>query len=300
MSIVSFQAGVNPTFWDTSPYGPVQWGGQGGNCVAAGIPPNSGTVWAIWQVQVSGIAAGEAFNGIRIQGGYDFTVGAGGAGITRTAGLLGRLSNTSGGFHNQTGTVMAGGIPGTGTGQNLNYILTSGGFTSTDLLNGTFYFGIAVQTGAPDAGNGTFRFGALAFTAYTGTDVPTPAPTAPSGTITNPKANVDPGKVAGIEQFASVSFRLDTPASLSGLSHRWDLPFQGGLLFSTGNEQLIISGLFTGSVSNTGPITITPGTKVKSYTITCTCGVPANPSFKMSAQLVVRPQPATGGIFTEA
>jgi len=130
------------------------------------------------------------------------------------------------------------------------------------------YLGVAVKTDSAGTDLGTFRFGALAMTFFTGSDVPNPPAGQMSGVLTNPAANVDPGKVAVIEQFAALTFQVTQPAGLNGLTHTWTLPAGSGLTFaSNGSIQVIFSSLFTGSISNTGAINIVAGTPPGDYAI---------------------------------
>ena len=300
MSVIQVAA-ASVSYQTPSAYGnSTLWGFQGGNLVL-NLLPGAGSLWGIWPVQVPGLPTGEVINQILVQGGDDFTVGAGGAGITRQAVLYMNMFTTVAGFSGQTGTSIDT-VPGTGTGHALNLLFTKGGFTTNDLINGLFV-GVAVATGIQDGSQmGVFHLSTLSLTFYTGPDNANPPPTATHGKLTDPVANYNPGKLPGIEQFASCAFQLLSPASLVGLTHVWDLPSPNiGLTFaSTGNTQLIIGSQTTNSVSNTGLINIAPNTPVKEHFISCRCGTPGSPNYTLRGPLIVRAQPMFGGFFTEA
>ena len=192
-----------------SAYGSNFWGMISGG-VASSIPNAQGAAWAYWKMQASGIPAGQAFNGFNVQANIDFTVGAGGAGISRASSLyvLG-LPHT--GFGGASGVAISG-APGTGAGQVVNAVYQPAGFTSSDLLNGTMYLGVAVSTTGADAGlgNGIFRYVPTNIILYTGADTPTPPAGNISGTLTNPAANNFPGAFPG-STLAALTFVYAQP-----------------------------------------------------------------------------------------
>jgi hypothetical protein len=177
---------------------------------ASFIPIGQGTNWMVWAFKVTGIPAGEVMNGIRVQGTNDFTVGSGGAGMTRQAVIYLRPSRSFN-YASASGTASQT-LVGTGTGASMNAVLSLAGATSDDLLAGNIFVGVAAGTNSGDSGygSGTLRYNAISFTFYTGPDLPTPGAGAPSCTLTNPVANYNPGIFLG-GVFGQMRYTLDKP-----------------------------------------------------------------------------------------
>jgi len=271
MAVHSVIAPYNGYAVATSAMGATTWMPGNGNLVANAIPAGAGTKWAYWKFQNAGIPAGETMTGITISGGNDFTVGGGGAGKTRVAGLAYKLARNPSEFNAAAGTQMDS-LVGTGTGKTLNAVINPTGFTSNDLING-MYIGIGVGTNSADAadGGGTFRYGALTFVFTTGANQPTPPPSSPNGILTNPVGNQSPGVYPG-GQFASLSFKLTAPDFPQTTSLRYDWSFNKiGFTFSNGASSLLqtntAGGGITNLIGNTGLITVAatvrPGTDVQ-------------------------------------
>ena len=198
MAVIQIGAGgvsyMTPSAYGTS----TPWGSQGSNLVA-NILPGQGTLWGIWPVQVSGLTPGETINQVLVQGGDDFTVGAGGITITRTAVLYMNMFKTIAEFSMQAGSAIDN-LVGTGSGHSLNLLFTKGGYTTTDMINGMF-IGVAVATGPQDGAQmGVFRLSTLSLTFYTGPDNANPPPTAPSASasaVGRPPCELPTGEAAG-------------------------------------------------------------------------------------------------------
>jgi hypothetical protein len=275
-----------------SNYGNYPWS------LPAGVPTNvvgigAGTKWMVWLFTTTGIPPGESFNGIRVQGTNDFTVGGGGAGMTRQAIVYLRPSKSFD-YAGQTGSSVQT-LVATGTGASLNTLLTPAGWTSTDLLNGVFV-GVAAMTNSGDSGqgSGTLRYNAITFTFYTGSDVPSPPAGQTKTTLTNPVANYNPGKFAG-QQFAALDYVLLDPHTNAYFNMEFDLPL--GLTFvNSGSTNITLQKGASGDTANpwnasTGLINVAASTKGGTYSIRAQCrGVSGNPTVSgiQTGQLLVQ------------
>lgn len=229
MSVI--QVPASPVRWGSafSSYGTANWSTVSATIVAV-IPVNVGTNWVIWQIGVSSIATGEAFNGVTITGTNSFAVSGAN---TRVAQLLANLFNSFNAFNGATGTLMDSYTANSGN-KPLAYTLTKAGFTSTDLKNGNFFLGIAVNTNNndPSYGNGTFTYNSFTFQIYTGSDFPNPPATAAAGTWSNPNANNNPGVLPGAS-FASINYRLKSPIPQTFFNMQFQSS-NAGILFPNG------------------------------------------------------------------
>jgi hypothetical protein len=276
-----------------SNYGNYPWS------LPAGVPTNvvgigAGTKWMVWAFTTGGITAGESFNGIRVQGTNDFTVGGGGAGKTRQAVVYLRASKSfdyAGTTGSSVQTLVA-----TGTGANLNTVLTPSGWSSTDLLNGNVFVGVAAMTNSGDSGqgDGTLRYNAITFTFYTGSDVPSPPAGQTKTTLTNPSGNYTTGKFAG-QQFAALDYVLIDPHTNAYFNMEFALPL--GLTFvNSGSTNMSLQKGASGDPANpwnasTGLINVAASTKGGMYPIQAQCrGVLGNPTVSgiQTGQLFVR------------
>jgi hypothetical protein len=255
----------------------------------------------VWQVKIPGLTPGQAFNGIRLVGTNDFTVGGGGGGIVRTAQAYADVFHTFNEFLSTIGSGAGATVPGTGTGQNVDVVLNPVGFTSTDLVNGTFYVGFCVNTTVadPGLGEGLFRTSALNWTLYTGTDQPSPPPGTASGSLSNPVGNQTGQSPGG--QFASVTVNVipvnngDTP-----ITAQFNLPtFPGlpaGTLLFASNGAAISPSLPVNAgnlwTTSCGLINISSLVPPGTYNIGCfiQSGGPPGYNFNLFANLVVMQQ----------
>jgi len=269
MAIVTVNASLTGFATQASFYGTRAWS-VAGSVLASTIPLGAGTSWLVWACQ-SSVPAGQALNAIQIGGGgIDFTVGGGGAGRLRIAKLYAKAI-ASFSFTGDVGTQIDS-VAGTGTGKAISAsVAVPGGMTSDNLRNGTVFIGVAVSTDNGDSalGDGLFRYGALAFTFYTGPDGATPPAGTPVTTMTNPAGNYSPGKYRG-QQFAALTATLTTPLPQTAFALVFSCPV--GMTFSNGSTVLSLpkgttqdpGNPYTGS---TGLINISNTIAPGSYTI---------------------------------
>ena len=272
MSVLNIS--LSPTNWGGtySAYGSVGWS----KALQAVIPPNYGTNWVIWQIGASGLAAGEPINGINVNGINTFLVAAG---ATRTATLIANALNNFNAFNGANGPALDT-LPGDGTRKTVNATFAPSGLTTNDLLNGSVFFGVAVTTSNAQAtlGNGTFTYGALAVQIFTGTDGANPPPTAASGVWKNPASNNNPGKLAGLENFSSLNYRLASPIPQTFFNMQFQIMGSSslGIRFPNGTSTSpsYLKGAQGADPSHpydqdTGILTIDAGVAPGTYTIRC-------------------------------
>ena len=271
MSVI--QVPASPNRWGSaySSYGTANWATVSATIVAS-IPVNVGTNWTIWQIGVSSIATGEAFNGVTISGSNGFVVPS--SPNARVAQLLVNAFNNFNAFNGATGTLMDSYTSGAGN-KNLAFTFTKAGFTSTDLKNGNFFLGIAVNTNNndPSYGPGSFTYNSFSFQLYTGSDIPNPPATAAAGTWTNPNANNNPGALPGAS-FASLNYRLKSPIPQTFFNMQFQSS-NAGILFPNGTTLSPSFPKGTGNDashlydSDTGIISVGAGVAPGVYTIRC-------------------------------
>lgn len=270
------------------------------------IAPGQGSSWCVWQVQIAGATPGEVFNGIRIQGTADFTVGGGGGGITRTAEQYVDLEKVFTSFIDKVGTSTGIVIPGSGVGQEINYVKTAPGFTSDDLIAGTFYVGLGALSTAADAGlgDGNFRTATLTWTIYTGADLPDPPPGTPTGYLTNPASNTNPGVSEDDGVFLPVTFVL-TGGTGAFKNVVWTLPTafpnpaESKIKFDINGTQSYSVPL-SGSQVDTGTMSVVPAWATPGqYTLSCNVtGFDGGGTIGLSAVLTIK-EPGGSGWFWE-
>ena len=247
MSVVQVTASPNHWANEYSGYGGIAWWPG----PYANIAVGQGTAWVIWQVGVSGLNRNESFNGINASGKCSFKVGTG-AGVSRTATLYCKATNN---YNSIPGS--SGGVVGTypPSGANLDTVCpaTNSSISSNDLIAGNFYFCVAVSTASLDggAGDGTFNYGALTFTIYTGADQPNPPASQPAGKWNNPAGNNDPGVYPG-QSFASVNYRLTSPLPQTFFSQQFQIfgAVTNTITFPNGTST---SPLYTKGLQGTDP-----------------------------------------------
>jgi len=228
MAVTNVSASGN--FGDTpSAYGNYPWGGASASAIASTLPATAGTVWAVWQIGVVGVPAGQVVNGINVSGPFSFGVSGG----VRKASLY-VYANSS--FNPFTGSPGVGPIAVATAGAaavNVNYNYSPVGLTSDNLANGTFYLGFAVQTdgGNAGAGNGTISLGTLSWTIYTAPDQPIAPPGSPSCRIINVPGNINPGVFPG-SSFAAITCQLLQPVPQSNYATRFDVQVGQNLTFA--------------------------------------------------------------------
>jgi hypothetical protein len=299
MAIITINA--NPSAYAAQPsaYGAATWNLYAGPQVGASIAAGNGTGWMVWAFGATGITPGETVNAVSVSGVNDFTVGGGGAGRVRTATLYGRALNSFT-FTNAAGTSLDTYV-GTGTGKSLNASFApAGSLTTTDLLNGTCFVGVAVatNTGDPTLGNGDFRYNAFSFTFYTGADGATPPPTTTVTTLSNPIGNTTPGVKPG-GQFAALGWTFVQPKPQTLIRVSFGVPINSGLTFAgSGNYQHTITKGTSGDPANpyagtTTAINCAASTKPGTYLITTS----TDTGGAASAQLIVKARPS--GFFFE-
>jgi len=241
-----------------------------------------------------------AFNGCRVQANIDFTVGAGGGGITRLANLFCRVSKA----FDFTGVGGSSGdsVTGTGTGKGTNFVQTAAGITSSDLNAGNVFVGFYVTSSGADAGNGTFRISNINLTTYWGTSVPSPPGGSIFVTLVNPAANYTPGKYNG-SNFDSVQATLTGPLPQSFFNFVWTIVGNAGIKFAANNTQSLTQAQGTsGNPGNpyfnqTGVITIAQGTPPGTYSLLLDVQGISGQTFQQSSNLIV--VPSSGGILSE-
>ena len=248
-----------------------------------------------WLVSGSGnpIPPDQLLQGIRFSGQHAYTVDVGGADKTR-------LCTAKGGVGFGIGATpfgFLGTVRGTGTGESMLISIdpSSIGITSTHYNNDQIYITISATTDAADSFySGLYRFEALNWTLYFGIPPPTSS-NAPVGHFDNPIGNTSPGKIAGVEQFASVQFTIDQPA-VGSMSWQWVLKASSGMLFSNGtrflNQTMGASNAIPGNINSCGAITIPAGLAPGQYPLTMNVTgmtAPASPnSLTMTTYLTVR------------
>jgi hypothetical protein len=299
MSIITFQG--SPTSWGQqgSAYGSTGWAYDGNNPTSS-IPLGAGTYWIIWQLRTSGIASGQALNGLRIFGGNDFTVGGGGGTRTRIATLYASARKTY--SFVGTGGSTVGTLPGTGAGANTDYVMSMSGFTTDDLLAGNLYVGMAVSTNSADSGlgNGIYRLGSRTFTVYTPPDIPQPPGTTVVTTLVNPTGNTLPGKFPG-QQFAALTYTLWQPQPQA--SYQMAFSIGNGFTFASNGSSLLTLNKGTVNdpaspyIGSTGLINMPAGIKPGSYPIFASINGITGGAGSAVAQLVVAARRA--GFFFE-
>jgi hypothetical protein len=286
MSIVSITASATGFATQQSAYGSTGWS-SGSNLISSSISQGQGTSWAVWAVQTNSVTAGQVFNGLKVTGTNDFTVGAGGVGKTRQATLYVKLLKTfsfTGIGGNNVQTLVASGV-----GSNLTTSQALQSLTSDDIRAGNCFFGVAVSTDTNDSGqgNGTFRYAALNFTVYTGVDSPFSEPTVTT-TLTNPGNNVTPGKTPG-GQFEAATFALTAPIPTTLFTMTFTLT--GGLTFvsnGAGSLSLNKGANVDGYSASTGLIAIPSGTAPGVQTLSATIGgLPGGNGFKTGSLVVI-------------
>lgn len=224
------------------------WSSGSDNIQVPSLDRAEHSLWALFQIGVAGVATGQSFNGIRIQGIDDYTYAGGGGARTRIASHYAKLGHSTGafaGFASGSGTLIAS-VPGSGIGASVNAVLTDGTFTSTDIANGTLWCGLQVDGGPQEAGlgGGPFRTSAYNFTMYTGSDTPTPGSGEPSGTILNPNGL----PVAAGGQFAGVRADYLPPSGFgtNSLEIAFAVAAGSGLTFNGGGiERTFSKGLLS-------------------------------------------------------
>jgi hypothetical protein len=283
----------------SSAFGSAPWSASASN-ISAQVPVGQGAAWRVWQVLIANAVPGESFNGVRIAGGtVDFTVGGGGTGIQRYATFYADLEFTLNAFIDKAGQNAGNAVQGSGIGRPVDAVVTDGRFTSTDLVNGTFYVGISVDTGSeePGLGDGTARFSAFNWTFYTGADSPNPPPTVPNGRVTNPASNTSPGALPGAK-LASLDYTTTSAGGRSFANASWVLP--AGLTWDANGTQNLSQSAASQTIS-TGQITVNPATLPGVYQGSVTVSGYDNPSGTVGPiffQLVVA-SPSQGGWFFE-
>lgn len=281
------------------------WSANASN-VQVQLPVGQGSNWVVWKVQIEGATPGEQFNGIRIQGTDDFTVGGGGGGINRTAQQYVDLEHSLAAFIDKAGTPTGIVIPGSGVGQEINYVKTAAGFTSDDLIAGTFYVGIGALSDTADVGlgDGIFRSSTLTWTIYTGADLPDPPPGTPTGYLSNPASNTNPGVSEEDGVFLPVTFVL-TGGTGAFKNVQWLLPSafpnpaESKIEFDINGTQSYSVPL-TGSQVDTGTMSVVPAWATPGqYTLTCNVsGFDGGGTISLSAVLTIK-EPGGSGWFWE-
>jgi len=245
----------------------------------------------------------EALNGLVMVGTNDFTVGGGGGGIIRFVQPYADLQNTIAAFLGQPGQTMGGVVVGSGVGVPVNATINKPGFTSDNLMNGTFLVGIAASSsnGDPGLGNGNFRTSALNWSVYTGADVPNPPPGTATGKLTNPATNQDGSKLPG-GQFSGIEVQMVPTNNLDPfVVASWSLSGGGNLTFAANGFTTLNQNIGAPEVwkVNCGLININAATPPGLYRINCSVGVfPGAQTVNLTTNLLVG-SPSQGGFFME-
>ena len=299
MSVIQLTA--SPTHWvsEFSGYGGVGWWpGPYTN-----LTEGQGSGWVIWAIGASGIPSSEVVNAVVATGKCSFKIGNG-SGVSRNATLYCKLTNNYASIPGSSGGVV-GTYPPSGASLDTTCNSSGSGITGNDLTLGNVFFCIAASNGPQDSGQqGTFSYGALTLTVYTGADKPNPPSTQPSGKWNNPAANNDPGVYPG-QSFASANYRLTQPLPQTFFDQQFQIfgaPSNSIVFASTGTSSSPRYNKGTGGTdpthpydSDTGVIqtvsTVPPGI----YSLRCTSssGLGLNNFFDYST-ITVRQRPSSG------
>jgi hypothetical protein len=170
-----------------------------------------------------------------MEGGHDYTVGAGGVDKTRVATTLASYKATVEAFRNTSDGTPLGNIFGTGTGINIvaDLNMVGSGFTSDNLRNGSIFVGVVsyADAGNPTINEGKYRMGVTSWQIYTGTSTPSPPGGTPTGYLTPTPGNANPGVYApgqfgntratylengvGVQQFLTFFWTIYGPAGIT-------------------------------------------------------------------------------------
>jgi hypothetical protein len=292
-----------------SAFGSVGWGLASMSAIGATIPSGGGTVWAVWQIGISGLPPGRVLNAMTVSGPVSFYVA--GSNIVRKATLYGSLRSSFASFAGSGGGAAMATLVGDGSTTDLYFVFNNPGFTSDDLAAGNVFFGIAVSTDAGNSanGNGTFSFGATSWTIYTAPDtVGAPPAGAPNAQLISPASNLNPGVFPG-GQFAQLTNKLLAPLPQQYYSGTFGVPYNQGFVFvDNGSNSGLIRNQGTAQnpssphIAYSGIITVAASTKPGVYTFQGSCtGLNANPQqFYMTTQVRVRDRAANRLMLSEA
>jgi hypothetical protein len=247
MGVYTVQANPAGTASQSSIYGSSPWQ-YNPSANFAVIPQAGGTPWMIWSCQVGGLTPGKPLNGIRVTGVNDFTVAGGGVSRTRQASAYMSAARTF--AFTGTGGSLAQTVTGSGVGADMLWSLSTPGWTTDDLMAGNVFIGVAVGTNAgdPGLGDGTYRYGAMTFTFYTDTDGAPGGGGSVSTTLTNPAANINPGKYGG-QQFAALTYVFNSPKPQTSFNMQFKIYGNGVTFASSGTSTLV---LFKGTTTDPG------------------------------------------------
>jgi hypothetical protein len=280
-----------------SAYGNTNWGLSSFTSVGASLPPGAGTAWAVWQIGIAGLTPNQPVNGITISGPISFYVSCP---VARTARLYVAMYHSFPEFNSSAGDALVITVPGDQKTYNVNYQFTKQGFTTNDLANGTLYLGFAVSTTAehPECGNSSYSLGALDWTIYTGPNYAVPPSGSPTGKLTNPASNVNPGVFPG-GQLLQATMQLLTPLPQQYYTCTISVPYQSGLTFvDTGTYSMRRNMGYQNFPNDpyrtySTPINVAANTKPGTYVLTgYIAGLSQSEptSLTMTSQLRVRPR----------
>jgi hypothetical protein len=257
--------------------------------------------WIVWQIQNASLPTGENFNGMTFSGGTAFAPSG------RAATFVGKLSKTYAAFSGAAGDTLLTLTGGAAYAPIPGVYAPAIGLTTNDIIAGNCFFGFSGMSGSavPGSGNGTYDSGALDWTMYFGTDVPNPPPTSPSGTLVNPAANNNPGKIVGIQQFQALTFTLLTPRPTNSITFVFSFAVGSPLRFAdTGTTGKSIPGGAVGNPGNpygpvsSGLINIPTGTPLGPHIIDARAQSGSFNTYVIQSTLLVTG--SSGGGFTEA
>lgn len=269
MSITAVTLNPSAGSQTSSPYGINPWYSAPSHFDSY-IPINDGSGWIVFQIQVPGLTLGEVFNGVRIVGSHDFLVG-GGSGVFREATGQWRIGASVASFIGAAADGTFGPVNGSGVSQSLNFVATKGGFTSTDIVNGTMYLGFAVSSNGLSAIHGPawYRNFCLNTTFFCGPDSPFTPPASTYATLVNPTSNTTPGKPPGA-QFDPMNLTYTQPIPQANIQFRWTISGAGLTWVSSGTGLLVQSQGTAGNpgspyFNTTSPINISAATPPGTY-----------------------------------
>jgi len=257
--------------------------------------------WIFWQIQQGLLPPGEPFRGLTFSGGSAF------APAGRTASVYFKILKSPS-FAGISGDQILSLVGGAGYSTPGGVYTDAGlGLTTSDVIAGNCYFGIAGDTAlAGPALLGIFDVGTLGWTMSFGADVPVPPPTAPSGTIINPVANNNPGKIAGIEDFQPVTFTLLTPRPSNNITFTWRVDVGSPLVFvDTGTTSKVVAGGALGNPANpygpisSGLIRAPVGVPIRQHNLEVQASSGNFTPNPLIVQTTLRVRAGSGGVFAE-